>query len=621
MPYTPPAQQSPNGSGSASPAISRRSSYSQNLQQQHTHARNNASANSQSPQLPRSANSASYLHRHRRSPSLKDTPAAVQDLILTETPESTPTATSFAAGLGSSVRQSPPPVNDHTIPTGAVISPPDSTQNSSEDDDEDAAKRGRNRSLENLAELQAVIKGLEQRRQGSPSAQEEIGRLKLQLTLPSMDPAGDSPASPNKGASLSRHISHTRSATDSAIVDIDRPVETPDRSADSDSEEGRFQKPPMLRKKSGELVRPALRPPSAKRRPSSMPGTPTYAKNVHFDAHLEHVRTFLQVDRPLAVSANSSPVETYDGDSEFPFEMDRRRDPPWQWEMKLSNFPTHTFDRRQRPACVERVFLSADTKTLIGTVAVRNLAFHKLVVARFTLDYWKTTSEVVAEYSHDVRRTQADDLDRFNFNIKLEDLANLENKTLFFCVRFNVNGQEFWDSNNNMNFQVDFAKKPVPQKGKNGMSGNASKLNGLPRSRPSPPVSGRPRPKSTSFDDFSTGFGSGYTETFNLNDAPIKFRSRPKNVRPTTSPTLNSKTPTQAFGNRYDFADSLTAAMNKQILTQWDGNSGGMDSPQPETPKAPASTPATLTASKPDVSSQSYHELVEKYCFVRSPIP
>ena len=196
-----------------------------------------------------------------------------------------------------------------------------------------------------------------------------------------------------------------------------------------------------------------------------MPGTPTYSKAVHFDSHLEHVRHFLQVDRPLAVSAGTSPVENYESDMEFPFGSDNSRStaPAFEWEIRLANFPTDSNDRSGMPARVEKVFLSADNKTLIGVVAVHNLAFNKYVVTRFTLDYWKTTSEVVAEYNNDVRRKEANDgFDRFNFNIKLEDQANLESKTMFFCIRYNVNGQEFWDSNGNMNFQVDFVKKILP---------------------------------------------------------------------------------------------------------------------------------------------------------------
>jgi len=79
------------------------------------------------------------------------------------------------------------------------------------------------------------------------------------------------------------------------------------------------------------------------------------------------------------------------------------------------------------------------------------------------LDYWKTTSEVIAEFNHDIRQPKREGYDRFNFNIKLADQANLEAKTMFFCVKYTVNGKEYWDNNNSTNYQVDFKKKAKPQ--------------------------------------------------------------------------------------------------------------------------------------------------------------
>lgn len=218
----------------------------------------------------------------------------------------------------------------------------------------------------------------------------------------------------------------------------------------------------MLRKKSGELVRPSLRPSPHRRPPSSMPETTTFPKAVHFDQHLEHVRYFLQVDRPLAISTDSSLTESYDGNTEL---LLSDEDSPntssrlFEWEIVASNFPAETPDRLRQPVLVERVFLLADNNTLAGSVAVANLAFQKTVIARFTLDYWKTTSEVLAEYNNDIHLKQADGYDRFNFNIKLSDQANLEAKTMFFCVRYAVNGVEYWDNNNLKNFRVNFRKK------------------------------------------------------------------------------------------------------------------------------------------------------------------
>ena len=671
MPYTPPSQQSPVASRPESPTLSRNHSY--NKLQPPTLT---SFTTSPRPGLPRSASSTSYLHKHRRSPSVTKASAFG---AAPSTPDATPLTTTFPATHQGNTseqvnrgRHFSPPVNSISIPQGSVISPPDSGQNSS---DEDAhAGAGRVRELENLAELQAAIRIIEQHRESSPTRTSEAtkkARMALGLIVPERSSAPiEQNASPRPPLSQeARRISHSRSATESLVyLESPMPYGSPGRSrsasdSEQDDSDGMRNKPPMVRKKSGELVRPAIRPQSSRRRPSSMPGTPTYSKAVHFDSNLEHVRHFLQVDRPLAVSAGSSPVEAYESDVEFPFN-NNQPEPPFQWEIRLTNFPEDSPKRKSMPVRVERVFLSSDNKILIGSVAVANLAFHKLVVARFTLDYWKTTSEVVAEYSNDIRRKQADDgYDRFNFSIKLEDQANLENKTMFFCVRYNVNGQEFWDSNNNnINFQIDFAKKPLPQNGKQGMSGNASRpLNSLPRSRPSPPTSaGRPRPKTTSFEEFGTGhdFGSFPQPAMTLPETPV----RPKNAKVSgkvmpDAPNRRANGPAQAFGNRYDFGASLSAAIqaaNSGLQFKEDSSSEPkvkktsfvprpfMDSSSAKSEPTVAlnggakdsvnssadatlskatptlEKPTALTSGKPSLQSQSYSELLDKYCFVRS---
>ena len=567
-----------------------------------------------------------------------------------------------------SLRQSPPPVNNALIPTGATISPPDSPHNSSDDDE---PNRGRGRDLENLAELQAAIRIIEQRKEGSPTRnneEERRAREALDLVMPEFDKPLDTPNNTSVESSRpplsreARKISHSRSSSENIVLDLGRQARSPvafehasDEDDDEDSDEAiRPKKPPMVRKKSGELVRPALRPSYSKRRPSSMPGTPTYSKAVHFDSHLEHVRHFLQVDKPLAVSAGSSPVENYENEVEFPFsdEDGRPRGNSFEWAIRLANFPTDAVQRQNMPVRVERVFLSSDNKTLVGAIAVQNLAFHKHVVARFTLDYWKTTSEVVADYNHDVRRRQNDGCDRFNFSIKLADLANLENKTMFFCIRYSVNGQDYWDNNNGINYQVDFTKQSKPQPAKNGVSGlGARPLHSLPRSKPSPPVSNQSKSSGASFDDFGAGFDS--YSTFNNNrsspaslmgDSPIKLRNpRPRPEFLPDAPTRRAKGNAQAFGNRYDFGASLTAAIRNasDILGDQSGLTPRSDTkqssrqvPAPKsgeatvpsfkatqatarpTAEAQSSKPAALLSGKPSLSSQSYQELVDKYCFV-----
>lgn len=508
-------------------------------------------------------------------------------------------------------------MNNSLIPSGAITTPPDSS-----DDDED---RGRN--IGSLRELQEALQYIPVKRQGSPNRDGAAD-------TPTNSAASNTPARPLSADA--RKISHSRSSSEITLskhVSLNTDCTVISSSEGSDAEDELRIKPPLLRKKSGELVKPALRPAS-RRRPSSMPGTPTYSKAVHFNEDIEQVRHFLQVDRPIAVSAGSSPVETYDSESEYPF-FDDRKDKEPEWEIKLANFPSaDTYERQTMPVRVERIFLASDNKTLVGTVACANISFHKLVIARFTLDYWKTTSEVVAEYNHDVRRKQKDDgYDRFNFNIKLADQANLESKTLLLCVRYQVNGQEFWDNNGSINYQVDFVKKSKPSSKK----GSSGPLRAIPRSRHSPTG---PRPRSMPAGSFDDDFGQDFGSKFafgpskpQLRDSPsATIRLKPRSKRSNLFPDQTTKPTGQAFSTRYDFSASLSAALSnaqtalgdRSGLTPNGANKGSKDYFNKDTASkvqvapVPGTRPGGLSSEKPDLQSAEYNELIQKFCFVRS---
>jgi hypothetical protein len=514
-------------------------------------------------------------------------------------------------------------LNDLLIPSGAITTPPDSS------DDED-----RGRSIGSLRELQEALQQIDVKRLPSPTREEITEAVK------------QAPEPMTMARSLSaeaRKIAHSRSSSEIMLsqhmihpINTDPVISSSDGS-DAEDDELRI-KPPLLRKKSGELVKPALRPPS-RRRPSSMPGTPTYSKAVHFNEEIEQVRHFLQIDRPIAVSAGSSPVETYDSESEYPFDSSPKAP---EWDIKLTNFPTSdTYERQTAPVRVERIFLTSDHQTLVGNIAVANMSFHKFVVARFTLDYWKTTSEVVAEFNHDVRKKQKEDgYDRFNFNIKLADQANLEAKTLLLCVRYQVNGQEFWDNNNSMNYQVDFSKK-VKQRQNKRPTGS---LGAVPRSRHSPLA---PRPRSMPPASLDDDFGHEYENKFQfgggrvtISESPnTSIKLKPKNKRSSLFPDETPRSQVaQAFASRYDFGASLTAALSTaqtalgdrsglKVNTSNKMNRGYFDRPAPVVKApitdrpVPGTRPDSMTSEKPDLQSAEYHELIQKFCFVRSQTP
>lgn len=570
-------------------------------------------------------------------------------LINQPSPEAT--SEDLQSMLNNSVRQSPPPITDSkSLPKGAVISPPESSASS--DDDDLPELRGRR-----LKELQKAISQIPQHREGSPPKSKDIAPAGDVLVLPShktkiLDGIHHSfSTTALDDLQHARRISHNRSMTMPDVKSAEASV------SNSEDDDDCLRKPQMVRKKSGELVRPALRPAS-RRRPSSMPGTPTFSKAVHFDSHLEHVRHFLQVDRPLAVSAGSSPVDNYDSDNEYPFGVDDRptgRSPPFEWEIIINNFPVETPARKALPVRLERVWLSNDHKFLIGSIVVANLAFQKSVTCRFTLDYWKTTSEVTAEYVCEISpRTGAYSYDRFNFSIKLSDLANLETKTLYFAIRYNVNGQEHWDNNNGTNFQVDFRKKMLPQNGKRVIGAANRAANGLPRSnrRSSPSSAPRPKSMSVAFDDFGNNPKVNFDQSIHeylgeSEPTPLRLKN-PKSPASVSSDNLSSRLSApsgQAFANRYDFGASLTAAMQaaKDSMVKSDGpqvkSSRQTSPPGNSTMTKPLSkdfqaamankqsasanstllpVPGTGSPGAASIASSSYEEIVNKYCFVRT---
>jgi Carbohydrate/starch-binding module (family 21) len=270
------------------------------------------------------------------------------------------------------------------------------------------------------------------------------------------------------------------------------------------------------------------------------------------------------------------------------------------------------------PIRVEQIYLSKDFKSLIGIVAVANLAFEKHVTARFTFDYWKTTSEVAAEFLNTrAAKPLNDGYDRFQFCIKLSEQANLQNKTMYLCVRYNVDGQEYWDSNAGNNFQVDFIRK-MPTKPPVRLPGNSS--GGIPRSRHTGPQKlPRPRsfPASSADDEFSTSFDDS---PFKLRKAVDAARSKDDQAGHHDSAVHHAA---NRLSNRYDFNASLHAALTTAQNAL--GERSGLKLKKPDPPKpiisVPVSAPVQSTSanqSRPDLDSAEYKDLIQKFCYFGS---
>jgi hypothetical protein len=212
-----------------------------------------------------------------------------------------------------------------------------------------------------------------------------------------------------------------------------------------------INKPPLIQKKSGELVQPALRPFS-RRQYKQMPGTLADFRSVHFNDFDNQTRYFFQTDSTMDILPVLSPVETCDSRVAQRFGNNDKA----TRGIKIANLPHDSSERKSKPVQLERLFLSSDRDTLVGTVVVQNMSFQKLVVAHFTLDCWKTTSELVAQYAKDIQGLSSAGYDRFTFRMELSDIADIDKKSLLLCVRYNVNGKDHWDNNNSMDYNIEF---------------------------------------------------------------------------------------------------------------------------------------------------------------------
>ncbi|OLL25428.1 Protein phosphatase 1 regulatory subunit 3A [Neolecta irregularis DAH-3] len=533
---------------------------------------------------------------HRRSSSVTSKPAPLQK------------SASFATKAQTQLELSRGPV-----------SPPDSNH-TSDDDAADHVPTGRK--LDNLHELQEAIRAIPQRRASSP------------------------PGSPKPQPFNSfKVLSHHRSSSDTLTLDLSC-LSLVNFNNSSDSDQDPFKPLRMIRKKSGELVRPSLRSPSSSRRPKSAPATPAY-KSVTFSSDLEHVRHFHQSERPIAVSTEASPTD-YFSDQEFPLV---KSPPSDNLAIELPNFPVDTLTRKTAPVRLEHLKLSSDKKNLLGKVAVRNLAFNKWVAVRFTVDYWQTISEVAAEFDDDVRRKDREaGIDWFSFCIKLQDLANLDKKKMFLCVRYNVNALEYWDNNNSFNYQIEFRRRP--------------RLHSRRQSHPGTSQPSLEIERDDFFGDVRPSWTSNNSDTKHRNtDIPLSQSQKTAAIQlvssfdeSNTSLPLKSGKNAGTLSNRYDFGASLNAARRTRpraestgaikppsVLKQTSGDTTSaqaphlfVQSPSPETrcersslsvsradvsaePTAKLNPSAVSAAenknTRPDMNSGQYWDFVKTYCF------
>lgn len=186
-------------------------------------------------------------------------------------------------------------------------------------------------------------------------------------------------------------------------------------------------------------------------------------KSVHFPDHdLTAVQTFRRTGKPahlMMMSDTETESEAPPVNNKFPFPAFSKPQPT-SYVLRADPVPCPT---PPRDVFVESITL--DGLILHGAVLVRNISYWKEVSVRFTMDDWRTTSEVAGRYAASLdalpfqSEAAASPWDRFAFSIKLEDYAStLASRTLYLVGRYATEGLEQWDNNSGKNYRVQFVR-------------------------------------------------------------------------------------------------------------------------------------------------------------------
>ena len=108
----------------------------------------------------------------------------------------------------------------------------------------------------------------------------------------------------------------------------------------------------------------------------------------------------------------------------------------------------------ERPPCTLSYATARDEENVvIGYVCVKNLAYEKRVVIRFSLNNWGTYSDLAANWKESIGgTTEHPESDKFRFVIPLPS-PNWSG-IVEFAVRYEVAGWTFWDNNRQRNYRV-----------------------------------------------------------------------------------------------------------------------------------------------------------------------
>ncbi|XP_014669940.1 PREDICTED: protein phosphatase 1 regulatory subunit 3B-like [Priapulus caudatus] len=197
---------------------------------------------------------------------------------------------------------------------------------------------------------------------------------------------------------------------------------------------------------------------SSLRTAKTPPGTPSRKKAVRFaDAmglDLESVRHILKGDGPPKIPGRV--MDSYRSAADEPasgplLNFDLLM--PAKYLAASFSQPGASFgflDRvQEKKVCLENCIVMERTASV--TIRVANIAFHKAVLIKYTMDGWATSRESNATY---ITGSCDGPSDRFTFSLSAPPGFPVGSK-IEFCIQYIANDQFYWDNNYGVNYQIE----------------------------------------------------------------------------------------------------------------------------------------------------------------------
>ncbi|KAI8876876.1 carbohydrate-binding module family 21 protein [Backusella circina FSU 941] len=383
---------------------------------------------------------------------------------------------------------------------------------------------------------------------------------------------------------------------------------------------------------------PSLKP--SLRLPNSAPCTPV-SKSVHFDNNLENICLFRRAQTPSMIrrgsvfwgknddesDSSTSSGDESDQDGEYELEEEEEEEEPRH--LVYANWPNRLADilnKKDRIIRVEKTNFRLNDDTLVGKVMVRNLDYQKTVMIRYTFDFWETIENVQAIYRESTNKKVYD-----VFGFTIDHVPDKPNAVVYFAVYYKVGGQEYWDNNDGKNYEIQIVTskptttitttnkslvKPTTSLPTTTSINNENTIDKSILSEPPLMTAHKKEDGLSARYSFGQSFHRAKkppTTSFTLHHHhhPSNHHSH-QNTTPKSDASLHKSSSCPSLSS---LPDTPTPTMAMPIPRR--KTTSGRE-PFPLFSSSPTSCHSPLASSpnsKMDLNSQSYMDLVNKYCF------